>query len=161
MWDEKGRLKIVDRVKNLFKLSNGEYIAPEKLENIYTQSELVSQIFVYGDSLRAFIVAIVVPEPNAFHDWLKKLLESGLYKDVDFSELYRNEFVVAEFLKQVQRHGRKAGLKNFEIVRKITLTSEPFSAENGLFTPTMKLKRNEAKIYFQPLIDAMYGTTSD
>ena len=55
-------LRIIDRKKNIFKLSQGEYIAPEKLEQCYLKSAYIGQIFVYGDSLHDNIVAIVVPD---------------------------------------------------------------------------------------------------
>jgi len=58
-----GALKIVDRAKNIFKLSQGEYIAPEKLENVFIQSEWASQIWIHGDSLHDWILAFVVLEP--------------------------------------------------------------------------------------------------
>jgi long-chain acyl-CoA synthetase len=58
-WDEKGRLKVIDRVKNMFKLAQGEYVAAERIETILTKHELVSQVFVYGDSLQATLVGIV------------------------------------------------------------------------------------------------------
>ena len=57
-----GTLKIVDRKKNIFKLSNGEYIAPEKLENVYSNSPQIAQIYVHGDSDQPHAVAIVVPD---------------------------------------------------------------------------------------------------
>ena len=60
-----GSLKITDRAKNIFKLSQGEYIAPEKLENIYSQVTKIAQIFIYGDSMKNNIIAIIVPDPIA------------------------------------------------------------------------------------------------
>lgn len=64
-----GTIKIIDRAKNIFKLSQGEYIAPEKLENVYTQSPFVQQIFVYGDSLQSHLIAIAVAEPATIKKW--------------------------------------------------------------------------------------------
>ena len=58
-----GTIKILDRSKNIFKLSQGEYVAPEKLENIYIQSNYIAQCMVYGDSLKNCCVAVIVPEP--------------------------------------------------------------------------------------------------
>ena len=66
-----GTLKIVDRKKHLFKLSQGEYISPEKLENIYIKSPYVAQVFVDGDSLKDFCVAIVVPDVEYISEFIK------------------------------------------------------------------------------------------
>lgn len=64
-----GSLKIIDRSKNIFKLSQGEYIAPEKLENVHIMIPEVQQSFVYGDSLKNCIVAIIVLEDAAVLKW--------------------------------------------------------------------------------------------
>ena len=78
-----GTIKIIDRKKNIFKLSFGEYIAPEKLENIFKLSKSVSEIFVDGDPLESFLVAVIVPnmkvlqemtEENGIKEGLEKLL---------------------------------------------------------------------------------------
>jgi long-chain acyl-CoA synthetase len=58
-----GAIKIIDRAKNIFKLSQGEYIAPEKLENVYVQSKFVLQSWIYGDSLRDYLVGFFVLDP--------------------------------------------------------------------------------------------------
>lgn len=64
-----GTAKIIDRSKNIFKLSQGEYIAPEKIENIFGLSALIAQSMLYGDSLRSCTIAVVVPNIEKVKKW--------------------------------------------------------------------------------------------
>lgn len=64
-----GTARIIDRSKNIFKLSQGEYIAPEKIENIFALSPWMAQTMIYGDSLRSCCVAIIVPNPDRVKAW--------------------------------------------------------------------------------------------
>jgi len=65
-----GALKVIDRKKNIFKLSQGEYVAPEKIENIYVKFAYIDGCFVHGDSLQSFCVGIIVLNPVGFKDFL-------------------------------------------------------------------------------------------
>ena len=67
-----GALKIIDRAKNIFKLSQGEYIAPEKLENVYIQSEWAAMVWMYGDSLRDFVIGFIVVDPERIAKYCKE-----------------------------------------------------------------------------------------
>ncbi|TKS72769.1 Long-chain-fatty-acid--CoA ligase 1 [Collichthys lucidus] len=152
-WLPNGTLKIVDRKKHIFKLAQGEYIAPEKIENLYTRSDAVAQIYVHGDSLQACLVAMVVPDPDFLPAWVKRKL--GL--EGSYQELCGRAEVKAAIFEDMQRLGKEGGLKSFEQVKAIRIHTEMFSIENGLLTPTLKAKRNEMGKYFRSQIDELYA----
>ncbi|RKP27272.1 hypothetical protein SYNPS1DRAFT_12943 [Syncephalis pseudoplumigaleata] len=152
-WDEKGRLQIIDRAKNIFKLAQGEYIAPERIENVYQKHELVAQAFVYGHSLQATLVGIIVPDEEA----LRKFAASHKMGDKSFKELCESEEVRQHVLRQLNAFGKQNDLKGFENVKNIRLEHEPFSVENDLLTPTFKIKRQPVQAKYQAVIDAMYA----
>ncbi|XP_035599901.1 long-chain-fatty-acid--CoA ligase 1-like [Oncorhynchus keta] len=151
-WLPNGTLRIVDRKKHIFKLAQGEYIAPEKIENIYTRSDAVAQVFVHGDSLQACLVAIIVPDPDFLPGWAKKRGLEGSYGD-----LCNNMDVKKAILEDILKLGKDSGLKSFEQVKDITLFTEMFSIQNGLLTPTLKAKRAELRNYFREHIDKLYS----
>ena len=96
--NEQGALQVIDRKKNIFKLAQGEYIAPEKIENMYAKLPLVSQLFVHGDSLQNCLVAILVPDPDALHA-LAAQLHGVDAKDLD--TLCQNPKIKAKILQQL------------------------------------------------------------
>uniref|UniRef100_A0AAZ3P0H5 Long-chain-fatty-acid--CoA ligase n=2 Tax=Oncorhynchus tshawytscha TaxID=74940 RepID=A0AAZ3P0H5_ONCTS len=151
-WLPNGILKIVDRKKHIFKLAQGEYIAPEKVENIYIRSDPVAQIFVHGDSLQACLVGIVVPDPDFLPGWAKKKGIEGSYLEMCASKELKNAI-----LEDILRLGKEGGLKSFEQVRDISLHTEMFSVQNGLLTPTLKAKRTDLRSHFQEQIDLLYA----
>uniref|UniRef100_G3TTV8 Long-chain-fatty-acid--CoA ligase n=1 Tax=Loxodonta africana TaxID=9785 RepID=G3TTV8_LOXAF len=152
-WLPNGTLKIIDRKKHIFKLSQGEYIAPEKIENIYIRSEPVAQVFVHGESLQSFLIAIVVPDVETLCPWAQKRGLEG-----SFEELCRNKDVKKAILEDMVRLGKDSGLKPFEQIKDIALHRELFSVDNGLLTPTMKAKRPELRNYFRSQIEELYST---
>lgn len=124
--DQCGRLTIIDRKKNIFKLAQGEYIAPEKLENIYSLCKSVAQIYVHGDSLQSSLVAIVVPNSTE------------------------------NLLLELQHIAKEHKLQGFEYIKAIHVEKVPFSVENGLLTPSFKLKRPELQKRYQKEIQNLY-----
>ncbi|XP_073197896.1 long-chain-fatty-acid--CoA ligase 1 isoform X1 [Lepidochelys kempii] len=149
-WLPNGTLKIIDRKKHIFKLAQGEYIAPEKIENVYMRSEPVAQVFVYGESLQAFLIAIVVPDAETLSNWAKKKGFEGSYE-----ELCKNKDLKKHILEDMLKVGKESGLKSFEQVKGIALSMEMFSVENGLLTPTLKAKRRELQKFFKSQIDEL------
>ncbi|KAJ2780837.1 medium-chain fatty acid-CoA ligase faa2 [Coemansia interrupta] len=150
-----GTISIIDRKKNIFKLAQGEYVAPEALENVYGNDALVLQMFVHGDSLQSCLVAVVVPDPEAFVPWAQKVAGSAMALE----QLCECPAVVDALRERLAALGRKARLQGYEILRAIKVEPRPFDVEdNCLLTPTMKLRRNVAAEYYRPDIDAMYAS---
>lgn len=125
------------------KLSQGEYVALERVENVYVTCPVVQQIMVHGDSLQSYLLAIVVPDPVqlariASSVWKKPVSETDLAK---LDEAVKDENVVKAILEALTKDGAKYGLKGYEFVKRIFVTNELFSVENGCLTPTMKVRR--------------------
>ncbi|KAJ2609682.1 medium-chain fatty acid-CoA ligase faa2 [Coemansia sp. RSA 1365] len=159
---EDGNLQIIDRRKNILKLSQGEYVAVEHLETVYSRHKLIQNIFVHGDSLQSTLVAVVVPDPETFLPWARKISGANIHakKDVDISleDLCNDTHVVGALLVELRKLGREANLQGFEIIREIYCEPVPFDIEtNGLLTSTFKLKRNVAKDYYRQHIDLLYN----
>lgn len=148
-----GAFKLVDRKKNIFKLSQGEYVAPEKIENVYAQAKLVSQIFVFGYSTESFLVGIVVPEMHAART---RLLRNEASTQTD-EQVCEDERLRKAIMEELSSIGKIGGLRGFECVKDVMLTPHPFSLENDLLTPTFKLKRFTAQKVFKEQIDQMYA----
>ncbi|KAF9669957.1 hypothetical protein SADUNF_Sadunf13G0018600 [Salix dunnii] len=156
LWLPGGRLKIIDRKKNIFKLAQGEYIAPEKVENVYTKCRFVSQCFIYGDSFNSSLVAVVAVEPDVLRDWAA----SERIKYDDLGQLCNDPRARAAVLADMDLIGKEAQLRGFEFAKAVTLVPEAFTMENGLLTPTFKVKRPQAKEYFAKAISNMYAELS-
>jgi len=153
MWMPNGYLKIIDRKKNIFKLSQGEYVAPEKIENVYTVSSFIAQAFVYGDSLKPSLVAIIVPDEEVVIPWLKS---QGIVK-ASLREACQEPSLKAVIEEDIERLAIERGLHGFERAKSIHLHDELFTLENGLLTPTFKLRRPEAKKIFLDDIKKLYS----
>ncbi|KAI7878455.1 acetyl-CoA synthetase-like protein [Lichtheimia hyalospora FSU 10163] len=154
MVDETGSFVIVDRKKNIFKLAQGEYVAPEKIENIYSKDTLVAQIFVHGDSLQNSLVGVVVPDPEELGQLVKETLSDLV--GLSYPELCRNPRVNQAVLKRMTDVGKAAEMRGFEFVKAIHLESQPFTIESNLLTPTLKLKRADARKFYDAQINELY-----
>ncbi|XP_010025189.2 long chain acyl-CoA synthetase 7, peroxisomal isoform X1 [Eucalyptus grandis] len=159
LWLPGGRLKIIDRKKNIFKLAQGEYIAPEKIENVYSKCKFISQCFVYGDSLNSCLVAVVAVDLEVLKEWAAS---QGIEYEA-LEQLCNDQRAREAVLAEMDDIGREAELQGFEYVKAVALVLEPFTEENGLLTPTFKIKRSQAKAHFAKVILDMYAelSTSD
>eukprot|EP00798_Chlamydomonas_sp_ICE-L_P002723 gene2723-12596_t len=169
-----GALKIIDRKKNIFKLSQGEYIAVEKVENGYKACSLVEQIWVYGNSFESVLVGVVVPKEADLMKWAasepsmagKDFKEADLVKwaaakssmaGKDFKAVCASPEAKAHVLAELAKVAKPSGLKSLEMVKAIHLEPEMFSVEDDLLTPTFKFKRSPLQKKYQSEIDAMYA----
>ncbi|KAG0338790.1 hypothetical protein BG004_007089 [Podila humilis] len=155
-----GTLAVIDRIKNVFKLAQGEYIAAEKVENIIISClPVIQQLMIHGDSTEVCLVAIVIPDPETFVPFVNKLLPSTklTLDDVKrYRELCNHPKVRQAFIHEIAKAGRAAGLKGFEIPKNILVESEAFTVENGKLTPTFKAKRHPIVQEYRERLTQLY-----
>nr|AJQ20636.1 Long-Chain Acyl-CoA Synthetase [Salvia miltiorrhiza] len=151
-WQLNGSMKIIDRKKNIFKLSQGEYVAVESLESTYSRCPLITSIWVYGSSFEAFLVAVVVPEAKALEDWAVNSGEKG-----DFMLLCNNPKARKYILDELNKTAKQHNLRGFEMLRAVRLEPIPFDIGRDLITPTFKLKRPQLLKHYKDCIDQLYS----
>jgi long-chain acyl-CoA synthetase len=149
--DKQGRLYITDRKKDLFKLSNGKYVAPQQIESLLKQSEFVSQVVVVGAG-RKQPAALVVPEWEAVR---QALSAAGEKFSPDRAELARSAAAIKLVQRDVALLTRE--LADYERIRRIALLPEEFTIDKGELTPTLKVKRRIIDQKFDTLIDELYS----
>ena len=149
--DKDGFLVITGRIKEQYKLQNGKYVVPGPLEEQIALSPYIANAMVYGDN-RQFNIALVALDEENIGAWAAQ-------QSVDVAQLAENDRV-AELIK-AEIESRLAGAKGYERVRKVAILPEDFTLENGMLTPTLKLKRRVVIDRYADLLNDLYEEGRD
>jgi len=149
--DKEGRLYITDRKKDLFKLSNGKYVAPQLIESLLKESEFVSQVVVVGVG-RKQPAALIVPDWENLNEALVAAGEKSAPKEREGLSQY------GPAIKLVQKDiaHLTSSLADYERIRRVALLPNEFTIDGGELTPTLKVKRKVIDERYGDLIDELY-----
>ncbi len=148
--DKDNFLFITDRKKEMFKTSGGKYVAPQVIENLAKASQFIEQIMVVGDGEK-MPTALVQPDFEFAKSWASK---NNINIGVSPTEIANSKELKAEIEKEISKINVHLG--KWEQVKKIELTPEIWTEDNGLLTPTLKLKRKAIKEHFIKLYEKLY-----
>ncbi len=149
-FDSDGFLYVTGRIKEIYKLENGKYVAPAALEEQLTLSPLIEQAFVYGAN-RPHNVALLVPNREALLAWARARGKDA----TPFGELLSDADVRAVFEGVVVAAGE--GFRGYERIGRFALIEDGFSTTNGLLTPTLKVKRSEVLKRYQGSLETLFA----
>ena len=147
--NERGHLVITDRKKHILVSSGGKNIAPQPIEAVILQSPLIDQLMLIGDG-REYCTALIVPDIEAVKAWAKRNnIEHGTLEAlVALQELHS---AIEKDINRLQHD-----LAKYERVRRFAVIATPFTVENGMLTPTLKIKRKVVLSAYAQLIDTLY-----
>ena len=149
LFDQSGALVLTERLKDLFKTSNGKYIAPQAIESRLGEDRYIEQVAVIGDQ-RKYVTAIIIPAFEALKDYARK---KGISFD-SLEDLVENSEIrkfIAERIEKLQK-----GFAGFEKIKRFTLLPKEFTIENGELTNTLKIRRPAINSHYARQIEAMY-----
>ncbi len=148
--NEQGALILTERLKDLFKTSNGKYIAPQALETRLSEDKYIDQVAVIGDQ-RKFVTAIIIPAYEALKEYAAQ--KQIQYRNLE--ELVKNQKIYALISERIE--ALQKNFAGFEQVKRFTLLPRAFSMENGELTNTLKIRRSVINLLYKKEIDAMYA----
>lgn len=152
--DAEGFVRVTDRKKDLIKTSGGLYVAPQKVEALLkAYCPYVGQVIVHGDK-RSYCSALIALDPDAIRQWAR---ETGA-ADAPYAELVKRPQVRELIQPAIDKVN--AALKSHEAIRKFAILPEELSIENGLVTPSMKLRRQAAERRYANTLDSLYENVS-
>jgi len=147
--DNKGRLVITDRKKDIIVNSGGDNIAPQRVEGILTLEPEISQAMVYGDK-RPHLVAVIVPDSDWMLGWAKQNVKPIELRTLAADEDFKS--VLNDVMKRINQN-----LSNIEKVRHFIIADAPFSIEDGLMTPTLKVRRHKVTDIYGDRLMGLYS----
>ena len=147
--DDHGALFLTDRLKDLFKTSNGKYIAPQAIETLLCEDRYIDQVAVIGDR-RKFVSALIVPDFEALKDFAAK--EKIAYDSME--QLVADPKVRSLYTDRLEILQQR--LASYEKVKRFTILSKEFSMEKGELTNTLKIRRAAINRLYASVIDSMY-----
>ncbi len=148
--NELGQIILTERLKDLYKTSNGKYIAPQMLETALGQDKYIEQVAIIGDG-RKYVSALIVPD----FDELKAYAEKQRIAFSSIEELVNNPDVHHMIEQRIE--GYQKDMASYEQIKRFVLLPRPFTMEAGELTNTLKIRRSVINKRYAPLIDAMYA----
>lgn len=130
-----------------------------QIEGVYKNCKYVANVFVHGSGLENYLVAVVVPNFENISAWCNSNGLAAVAKQGP-EAMAAHEKVRAVILRAMAQQAEAEKLRGFEVVKDITLTHIDFTVDNGLLTPSFKLKRHQATKHFDAAITAMYKRTN-
>ncbi len=149
-FDARGHLRITDRKKNIFVSSGGKNIAPQPIEALVQQSPFIDQVMLVGDG-REYCTALIVPDMDVVRQWAASNGMNDLPNDWVTSSAELHRAIEADLSK------RQREISKYERVRRFKVLNEPFTVDNGLMTPTLKVKRKAVAERYASLIEELYA----
>lgn len=147
--DGEGFLHITGRIKEQYKLLNGKYVVPTPLEEQLKLSPYISNLMIHGAN-QSFNVAVIVPDFDVLLPWCA---QHGVLATPE--EAIADPRVTALFERELDR--QSGSFRQFEKVRAFLLVTEEFSTENGMLTPTLKVRRSQVRAVYGDRLDALYA----
>lgn len=156
VWEDGIFLKIIDRKKELFKISGGKYVTPQPIEKKLVESKFIEQAMVVGEGMK-FASAFIVPDYGHLVDWFKS-------EDPSLLQLSKTDFLKADkVIKKINQEVRIANqhFGNWEQIKRPIIIAQEFTINGGELTPTLKLKRKMILQKYKYEYDQLYHSVTD